>query len=189
MSYTQDVTRLLDEWARGDQQALEQLMPLVYGELRQIAASYLRKERRGHTLQPTAVVHEAYIRLVHQKNPKWEDRKHFFGVAARLMRQVLVEHARRKKRHKHGGDHRRLSLEVAESLVQAPSEDLNALDEALTRLTAHDPIKAEVVKLRFFAGLTMPEIAQALELSLATVERHWTYARTWLFAELTEDQE
>src|SRR5215469_6705250 len=137
MSSTHDVTRLLGEWAKGDQQAFEQLMPLVYGALRQIAASYLRKERQGHTLQPTAVVHEAYIRLVHQKNPKWEDRKHFFGVAAHLMRQILVERARRRGAGKRAG--RRVSLEDAVSFRPERSRDVVVLDSCLHELEKLDP--------------------------------------------------
>jgi RNA polymerase sigma factor (TIGR02999 family) len=150
----------------------------------------LADEPSGNTLQPTALVHEAYLRLVGASHGEhWNHRGHFFAAAAEAIRRILVENARRKKRLKHGGDRRRIDLERAESVVQAPSEDLAALDEALTRLAAHDPIKAEVVKLRFFAGLTMPEIAQALELSLATVERYWTYARLWLYAELTDEDQ
>jgi RNA polymerase sigma factor (TIGR02999 family) len=185
-----DVTQLLDAAAAGDRKAAADLLPLVYDELRRLAAARLADEPAGNTLQPTALVHEAYLRLVGTPDgAHWNHRGHFYAAAAEAIRRILVENARRKKRHKHGGAHRRLSLEVAESLVQAPSEDLNALDEALTRLTAHDPIKAEVVQLRFFAGLTMPEIAQALDLSLATVERHWTYARLWLYAELTDEED
>jgi RNA polymerase sigma factor (TIGR02999 family) len=185
-----DVTLLLDAAAAGDRKAAADLLPLVYDELRRLAAARLADESAGNTLQPTALVHEAYLRLVGTEGgAHWNHRGHFYAAAAEAIRRILVENARRKKRRKHGGDHRRLSLEVAESLVQAPSEDLDALDEALTRLTAHDPSKAEVVKLRFFAGLTMPEIAQALDLSLATVERYWTYARLWLYAELTNDED
>jgi RNA polymerase sigma factor (TIGR02999 family) len=165
------------------------LLPLVYDELRRLAAVRLADEPAGNTLQPTALVHEAYLRLVGTPDgAHWNHRGHFYAAAAEAIRRILVENARRKKRHKHGGHRQRLSLEAAESLVQAPAEDLDALDEALTRLTAHDPIKAEVVKLRFFAGLTMPEIAQALALSLATVERYWTYARLWLYAELADNE-
>lgn len=185
-----DVTLLLDAAAAGDRKAASDLLPLVYDELRRLAAARLTDESAGNTLQPTALVHEAYLRLVGTSDgAHWNHRGHFYAAAAEAIRRILVENARRKKRRKHGGDHRRLSLEVAESLVQAPSEDLDALDEALTRLTAHDPTKAEVVKLRFFAGLTMPEIAQALELSVATVERYWTYARLWLYAELTDKEQ
>ena len=173
---------------RGDPHAAADLLPLVYDELRRLAAARLAAEPSGNTLQPTALVHEAYLRLVGSPDgDHWNHRGHFFAAAAEAIRRILVENARRKKRHKHGGERRRLSLEAAESLVQAPSEDLPALDEALTRLAAHDPIKAEVVKLRFFAGLTMPEIAQALDISLATAERYWTYARLWLYAELTDE--
>src|SRR5262249_7911964 len=142
----------------------------------------------GNSLQPTALVHEAYLRLVGSPGGQhWQHRGHFFAAAAEAMRRILVEQARRKKRHKHGGRHRRIGLEAAESAAEGPSEDLPALDEALTRLTAHDPVKAEVVKLRFLAGLTMPEVALALGLSLATAERYWTYARLWLYSELTDD--
>jgi len=181
------VTLLLDAAAAGDRKAAADLLPLVYDELRRLAAARLAEEPSGNTLQPTALVHEAYLRLVGSPDGEhWNHRGHFFAAAAEAIRRILVENARRKKRTKHGGDRCRLSLDAAESLVQAPSEDLTALDEALTRLTAHDPLKAEVVKLRFFAGLTMPEVAQALDLSLATAERYWTYARLWLYAELTD---
>jgi RNA polymerase sigma factor (TIGR02999 family) len=183
-----DVTRILSAVEQGDPAAAEQLLPLVYDELRRLAAARLADEPSGNTLQPTALVHEAYLRLVSSPDgDHWNHRGHFYAAAAEAMRRILVEHARRKQRHKHGGQRRRLSLEAAEALAEAPSEDLVALDEALTRLTAHDSVKAEVVKLRFFAGLTMAEVAQALGLSLATVERYWTYARLWLYAELTDE--
>jgi RNA polymerase sigma factor (TIGR02999 family) len=160
---------------------------LVYDELRRLAAARLADDPSGNTLQPTALVHEAYLRLVGAPGGEhWSHRGHFFAACAEAIRRILVEQARRKKRHKHGGGRRRVDLEVAEPLVQAPSEDLVALDEALGRLAAHDPVKAEVVKLRYFAGLTMPEVAEALGLSLATVERYWAYARLWLYSELSE---
>ena len=183
-----DVTRLLDAAAAGDRKAAADLLPLVYDELRKLAGHRLAHQSPGQTLQPTALVHEAYLRLVGDtQESNWESRGHFFAAAAEAMRRLLVEKARRNKRRKHGGGRRRVSLdEVADSIVQEPSEDLVSLDEALTRLTDRDPLKAEVVKLRFFAGLTMPEVAQALGLSLATVERYWTYARTWLYAELAD---
>jgi RNA polymerase sigma factor (TIGR02999 family) len=185
-----DVTLLLDAAAAGDRQAAADLLPLVYEELRRLAAVRLADEPSGNTLQPTALVHEAYLRLVGAPNgAHWNHRGHFFAAAAEAIRRILIENARRKQRHKHGGDRCRLSLEQAESMVEAPVEDLLALDEALSQLSAHDPIKTEVVKLRFFAGLTMPEIAQALDLSLATVERYWTYARLWLYAELTDEDQ
>jgi RNA polymerase sigma factor (TIGR02999 family) len=184
-----EVTQLLNAIDQGAPQAAAELLPLVYDELRRLAAVRLADEPSGNTLQPTALVHEAYLRLVGSPDgDHWNHRGHFYAAAAEAMRRILVEHARRKKRHKHGGQRRRLSLEAAESLAEAPSEDLAALDEALTRLAANDPVKAEVVKLRFFAGLTMPEVAQALGLSLATAERYWTYSRLWLYAELTDEE-
>ena len=157
-----DVAKLLSDLAQGDPKAADQLLPLDYEKLRRLAAQRLADEAPGQTFQPTALVHEAYLRLTgNQGNGQnWDDRGHFFAAAAEAMRRVLVENARRKKRDKRGGDRRRIVLEAAESLVQARSEDLVALDDALTRLTVHDPVKAEVVKLRFFAGLTMPEIAR-----------------------------
>jgi RNA polymerase sigma factor (TIGR02999 family) len=183
-----DVTQLLEAMGRGDRQAAADLMPLVYDELRRLASQWLAQETPGQTLQPTALVHEAYVRLTGARGPepRWDNRGHFFAAAAEAMRRLLVENARRKARPKHGGDRRRVPLDAAESML-APPEDLLALDEALTRLAAHDAVKAEVVKLRFFAGLTMPEIAEALNLSLATVERYWTYSRTWLFADLADE--
>jgi RNA polymerase sigma factor (TIGR02999 family) len=182
MSSTHDVTELLDEWAKGNQRALEELMPLVYRELRQIAARYLRKERPGHTLQPTAVVHEAYIRLVHQRNPKWEDRKHFFGVAARLMRQILVEHARRRGAGKRAG--RRVSLESAVSFRPERIRDVVVLDTYLNELEKLDPRKCKAVELRYFAGLSMDEIAETLEVSAVTVRRDLRMAEAWLYHEM-----
>src|SRR5262245_31033728 len=184
-----DVTSLLSAITQGDPHAAADLLPLVYDELRRLASQWLAQEAPGQTLRPTALVHGAYVRLTGTSGPEadWDSRRHFFAAAAEAMRRILVEKARRKQRHRHGGGRQRVELEMAESLVQAPSEDLLALDEALTRLTAHDPLKAEVVKLRFFAGLTMPEVAQSLDLSLTTAERYWTYARTWLYAELADE--
>jgi len=182
-----EVTVILSALEHGDPKAADQLLPLVYEELRKLASQRLAQESPGQSLQATALVHEAYLRLVGEKQrDRWENRGHFFAAAAEAMRRLLVENARRKKRLKHGGDMRQISLEEAEVQVHPISEDLVALDEALTRLAAHDRIKAEVVKLRYFAGLTMPEIADTLNLSLATVERHWTYARTWLYADLAD---
>ncbi len=179
----QDSTGLSQGCPKGS----EQLFLLVYEELRRLAAQRLANEASGLTLQPTALVHEAYLRLTGKDGVEqiWDGRGHFFAAAAEAMRRILVENARSKQRGKRGGGQQRISLEAAESLVQAPSEDLVALDEALVRLTAHDPVKAEVVNLRFFAGLTMPEVALTLNISLATAERYWTYARTWLYAELS----
>ena len=181
-----EVTRILSGIEAGDPQAAEQLLPLVYDELRKLAAQKLANEKPGQTLEATALVHEAYLRLVDtDKAQQWNSRGHFFAAAAEAMRRVLVENARRKQRVKHGGGRQRLDLDEACPVVQPPSDDVLALDEALTRLAACDPVRAELVKLRFFAGLTMPEAAQALGLSLATAERHWTFVRTWLYAELT----
>ena len=183
-----DAAKILPGLSQGYPNASEQLFLLVYEELRRLAAQRLANEASGQTLQPTALVHEAYLRLAGRDGGKqiWDGRGHFFAAAAEAMRRILVENARRKQRVKRGGGQQRISLEAAESLVQAPSEDLIALDEALARLAARDPVKAEVVKLRFFAGLTMPEVALTLDISLATAERYWTYARTWLYAELSD---
>ena len=182
-----DVTHILSAIERGDPQAAEKLLPLVYEELRRLATQRLAREAPGQSLQSSDLVHEAYLRLVGEDDqPQWDSRAHFFAAAAEAMRRILVEKARRKKRVKHGGGRLRVELEAVGFLAKEPSEDLEALDEALTKLAAEDPAKAELVKLRFFAGLTMPEIAQVLKISLATAERHWTYARTWLFAELKD---
>ena len=183
-----DITQIFLRIEQGDSSASDQLLPVVYDELRRLASQLLSQENPGQTLQPTALVHEAYVRLTGKNGQKasWDNRGHFFSAAATAMRRLLVENARRKNRLKHGGERKRVSLEAAESLLSAPCEDLLALDEVLTRLTDLDPIKAEVVKLRFYAGLTMPEVAKSLDLSLATAERYWTFARTWLYAELTE---
>ena len=169
MASAHEVTRLLGEWANGSQQALDRLTPLVYGELRQLAASYLRKERPDHTLQPTALVHEAYLRLVDQQNPSWQDRSHFFGVAARLMRQILVDHARRRQAGKRGGHN--VSLEDTVSFARERSADLVALDDSLSALEKLDPRKCRAVELRYFGGLAMEEIARTLEVSPITVRR------------------
>jgi RNA polymerase sigma factor (TIGR02999 family) len=186
-----DVNRILLQLDSGDPSASEHLLPLVYDELRQLASRLLAQESPGQTLQPTALVHEAYVRLTGNQGQgaSWANRGHFFMAAAEAMRRLLIENARRKKRLKHGGEHQIVSFDAAEMLLQAPGEDFLALDEALTRLSAIEPFKAEVVKLRFFAGLTMSETAQSLNISLATAERYWTYARAWLFAELSEGEE
>jgi RNA polymerase sigma-70 factor (ECF subfamily) len=178
MSATHDVTRLLAEWGKGNQQALEDLTPLVYQELRQLAARCLRKERQDHTLQPTAVVHEAYLRLVDQKKPIWQSRAHFFGVAARLMRQILVDHARKKHAGKRAGH--RVSFAETVSFQQERSRDLIALDGSLNALEKIDPRKCKAIELRYFAGLSMDEIAQTLEVSPVTVRRELRMAEAWL---------
>ncbi len=179
-----DLTRLLNASAQGDPRAAAELLPLVYDELRRLAAQRLAQERPGQTLEATALVHESYLRLVGDGRNAWDGRGHFFAAAAEAMRRILVENARRKQRVKHGGGKNRIDLDAACSLVEPPSDDLLALDEALTRLAALNPARAEVVKLRFFAGLTMPEVARALGVSLPTAERYWAFARTWLYAEL-----
>jgi RNA polymerase sigma factor (TIGR02999 family) len=183
-----DATRLLQASAQGDPHAAEELLPLVYDELRRLAALKLAQEAPGQTLQTTALVHEAYLRLVGNRQDAWDNRHHFFAAAAEAMRRILVEQARRKRRLRHGGGKKRIDLEQACPLVEPPSYDLLALDEALTRLAALNPARADVVKLRFFAGLSMPEVAQTLGVSLPTAERYWAFARTWLYAELTADQ-
>ena len=182
-----DVTHILAAIERGDPRAAEKLLPLVYDELRKLATQRLAGEDPGQSLQSADLVHEAYLRLVGEGDQKqWDGRRHFFAAAAEAMRRIVVEKARRKKRLKHGGGRLRVELEAVDFLAKDPSQDLEALDDALTKLAAEDPAKAELVKLRFFAGLTMPEIAQVLRISLATAERHWTYARTWLYAELKD---
>ena len=192
-----EVTRILDAIDRGDPHAAGRLLPLVYEELRRLAAQKLTHEAPGQTLQATALVHEAYLRLVASggrqppDEPHWKGRAHFFAAAAEAMRRILVERARRRKRVRHGGGKKRIDLDAALELHQPAhagrppaDDDLLALDEALTRLAALNSVRAELVKLRFFAGLTMPEAAEALGVSLATAERYWTFARTWLYAEL-----
>lgn len=181
-----DVTRILSAIEQGDPRAAEQLLPLVYDELRKLAAQRLAHEKPGQTLQATALVHEAYVRLVADANAQpWNSRGHFFAAAAEAMRRILVEQARRKRRRKHGGGLRRVELDEALSLAE-PADDLLSLDEALSRLAVLDPLAAKLVALRYFTGLTMPEAADALGISLRSAERNWTYAKTWLHRELTE---
>jgi RNA polymerase sigma factor (TIGR02999 family) len=189
-----EVTRILSAIEHGDPHAAEQLLPLVYAELRKLAAQKLAQEKPGQTLQATALVHEAYLRLVAnpgcqsgQQEPHWNSRGHFFAAAAEAMRRILVESARRKSRLKHGRHHQRVDLDSGCLVSAAPSLDLVALDEALSQLAETEPAKAELVKLRFFAGLTMPEAAAALGISLATAERYWTFAKSWLYAELADN--
>lgn len=178
-----DVTRLLVDLQRGADGAADQLVPLVYGELHKLAVHYMRAERGDHTLQPTALVHEAYMRLVDQRNASWQNRSHFFGIAAQAMRRILVDHARRKRAGKReGGD--RVTLD--ESVAEAPqrSVDLIALDDALNKLAALDPRQARVVELRFFGGLDIEQTAESLGISPATVKRDWTFARAFLQREM-----
>lgn len=195
------VTQLLAAWSEGDQQALDELMPLVYGELRRLAQNHLRRERPGHTLQRTVLVHEAFLRLVNQKEVQWQGRAHFLGLASRLMRRILVDHARARLAAKRGDGALHVSFDDAiavpdadveidadpEALLATPSQptvDLVALDNALQRLEAMDPQQGKVVELRFFGGLTVEETAQALDISVATVKREWAVAKAWLHREL-----
>lgn len=180
-----DVTRILSAIEQGDRKAADKLLPLVYDELRKLAAQKLAQEKPGQTLQATALVHEAYIRLVDaDKGQRWDSRRHFFAAAAEAMRRILIEGARRKHTEKHGGDRERKNLDDIEVIADTPSTDLLALDEALTRLAAEDPLKAQLVKLRYFAGLSVQEAADALGIARATADRYWSYARTWLYCEL-----
>lgn len=177
-----DLTLLLVQWAKGDQHALDELTPLVYRDLRQLAASQLRREHKSHTLQPTALVHEAYLRLVDQKKPNWQSRSHFFGVAARLMRQILVDHARRRQAGKRAG--LRVSLSDAQGIRLERGRDLLALDQGLSDLEKIDPRKCKAVELRYFGGLSHDEIAHALNVSPITVRRDLRMAEAWLHNEL-----
>jgi len=180
------VTRILRAWGKGDQQALEKLMPVVYGELRRLAQHYLRRERPDHTLQATALVHEAYLRLVDQRAVTWQNRAHFFGVAAQLMRRILVDHARRHHAAKRGGTALKVSLNDVVLAAEERAEDLVALDDALNRLAAMDPRQGRVVELRLFGGLTVEETAEVLRISPATVKREWTTAKAWLSREIRQ---
>jgi RNA polymerase sigma factor (TIGR02999 family) len=183
-----DVTQILSAIEQGDPHAAEQLLPLVYDELRQLATQRLAQERPGQTLQATALVHEAYLRLVGSgEAPHWDSRGHFFAAAAEAMRRILIDQARRKHSGKRGGGQQRVDLDAAASLAapeDAAADDLLALDEALRQFESEEPLKAHLVKLRYFAGLSLPDAARALGISAATAKRHWIYARSWLFGKL-----
>jgi RNA polymerase sigma factor (TIGR02999 family) len=180
-----DVTHILAQIESGDPSAAEQLLPLVYDELRKLAAAKLAHEQPAQTLQATALVHDAYVRLVNVEMAQhWDSRGHFFAAAAEAMRRILVENARRKQRLKHGGGRERLDLEEIEAVADAPADDLIALDAALAKLERLEPSKADVVKLRYFAGMSVEEAAKSLGISCATAKRYWAYARAWLFTEL-----
>jgi RNA polymerase sigma factor (TIGR02999 family) len=183
-----DITRLLKEWQEGNAAALDRLMPLVYDELRTLASRYLSRERRDHTLQTTALVHEAYLKLAGQRDVDWQSRAHFFGIAAQLMRRILVDHARRDQRVKRGGKAAHVSIDDVDPAHAKPPVDpidVHALDEALSRLEARDPQQGRVVELRFFGGMTVEETALVMGLSAPTIKREWAVARAWLYRELT----
>jgi RNA polymerase sigma factor (TIGR02999 family) len=184
-----EVTQILGQIEDGDGQAAAQLLPLVYDELRKLAAQRMAQETPGQTLQATALVHEAYLRLVDTERAQhWRSRGHFFGAAAEAMRRILVDNARRKQRPKHGGGWQRVQVDEAYCVECPNADELLALDEALARLASREPDRAEVVKLRYFGGLSLDEAAEALGVSRATVKRHWTYARAWLYAELNPEE-
>lgn len=180
-----EVTNLLIAWSGGEPRAEERLLPLVYAELHELAASYMRRERAEHTLQPTALVHEAYMRLVDQERVQWQNRAHFFAIAAQMMRRILVDHARRRQAARRGDNPLAVPLNEIEGLGVEVSPDILAVDEALVALTALDTEKGRIVELRFFGGLSNAEIAEVLGVSLATIVRHWRVARAWLYRYLT----
>jgi RNA polymerase sigma factor (TIGR02999 family) len=181
-----DVTRLLDEVTSGRRVAVDELLTAVYGELRGLAQRALRDERAGHTLQATALVHEVYLKLVDQTHARWQSRAHFFAVAAQAIRRILVDHARTVGRQKRGGGRARVALSDVTPLAPRRDLDLLALDEALQRLTDNEPTEARIVEMRYFAGLTIDEIAEVLDLNERTVRRRWNYARAWLYREITK---
>jgi RNA polymerase sigma factor (TIGR02999 family) len=187
-SVANNVTRLLGQLRNGNEDAVAQLVPLLYGELRRMAGAYLRIERRNHTLQPTALVHEAYLRLVGQRDVQWQNRQHFFGIAAQVMRRILVDHARGHEAVKRGGAVPKVSLEEAILSSRERSPELLALDEALTRLATLDPQQARIIELRFFGGLTVEETAEVLSISPATVKRDWNMAKAWLTREVRKEK-
>jgi len=180
------VTQLLHDWSDGDREALDKLIPIVYEELRRQAARYLRRERPGHTLQTTALIHEAYLRLIDQKNVRWQNRAHFFAIAAQLMRRILVDHARGRQAAKRGGSDIKLPLEEGMIGSEGREVDLVALDEALERLASIDPQQSRVVELKFFSGLSVEETAEVLGVSQRTVKRDWNVAKAWLRREISE---
>ena len=184
MPSSHDITQLLLAWSEGDQAALERLTPLVYRELRRLAKGYMRQERPGHILQTTALINEAYLRLIDWKQVQWQNRAHFFGVAAQLMRRILVDFARARQQDKRGGAMRQVSLDEAAAVSVGRAAQFIALDEALDRLAAIDPRRSRMVELRFFGGLSEVEPAEALKVSPRTVRREWSLARAWLHREL-----
>lgn len=188
MSRSLDITEILQDWSDGRREALDELMPLVYNELHRQAARYLRRERQDHTLQTTALVNEAYLKLIDQKAVRWQNRAHFFAIAAQAMRRILVDHARSKNREKRGGEFERVEMEDATMVASGEGAgiDLLALDEALTKLAKMDEQKARIVEFRYFSGLSVKETAEVMSVSTDTVERHWTMAKAWLLRELEQ---
>jgi RNA polymerase sigma factor (TIGR02999 family) len=182
------ITQLLEEWRDGDETALDRLVPLVYEELRRLAHQYMRRERPGHTLQTTALVNEAYLRLVDHRGMRWQNRAHFYAVAAQAMRRILIDHARSRKYLKRGGDVKMIQLEEAATVVQKQAADLIALDDALSELAAIDPRKSKIVEMRYFGGMSVEETAEALDVSPVTVMRDWSTAKAWLLRALSPDE-
>ena len=180
-SDSDNVSRLLRDWGDGNQQALEQLLPLIYNELRHLAHNFLHRERRGHTLQTTALVHEAYLKLIDQRDARWQNRAHFFAIAAQAMRRILIDSARKHAATKRGGGAEKVSLDQAAEISLEPDSSLLALDEALNALADIYPVQSRIVELRYFGGLTIEETAEVLKSSPATVKREWTMARAWLY--------
>ena len=183
-----EVTQLLIQWSNGDKAALDKLMPLIYEELRQLARHYMNRERAGHTLQTTALVNEAYLRLINRKQVHWQNRAHFFAIAAHLMRSILVDHARSHAYAKRGGGARKIALDEALAVSQQRAADVVALDDALKRLAEIDRQQSRIVELKFFGGLTIEETAEVLGLSSATIKREWSTAKAWLYHELNRNE-
>lgn len=182
---TADITQMLIELSDGNQNVVDEILPLLYSELRKLAGSYMRRERENHTLQPTALVHEAYMKLIDQKRVKWQNRSHFFGVAAQVMRRILTDHARKHKAEKRGGEAENASLEEDFTIVEGDvTAEVLALDEALNRLAEIDSMKAKIVELRYFGGLSVEETAAVLDVSEITVKRHWRMAKAWLYGQI-----
>ena len=184
---SQEISRILQEWGDGGQEASEKLLPLVYDELRRQAARYLRRERPGHTLQTTALIHETYLKLIDQRDVNWQNRAHFFGIAAQAMKRILLDYAKARHRDKRGGIAENLPLEEARFVLSGEkSVDLVELDEALTRLAEFDPKQAKIVDLKFFGGFSIDEIAEVLQISPATIKREWNLAKAWLHSEIVK---
>ena len=184
---SRQITQLLFRWREGDREALDDLLPLVYDELHRLAACYMRGERPSHTLQTSALVNEAYLRLVGAEDIRWENRAHFFAIAAQVMRRILIDHARRRDQQKRGGDMRRIDLDEAMIVSDERATEVIALDDALNSLAEFDPRKSQIVELRFFGGMSIDETAEVLQVSPGTVMRDWTLAKAWLLREITGD--